>query len=136
MNYAKSVNATKVTFRYDQNLNTLHETYLEALFKDYKVIESGGCPVCRSKTILVNGVYVTFKSSYAEPGNAVGELYELIYHPSGKLTTDWEGKKEYKITSTPKEVKQFVTRKTQPNNISGYGSGGCGNGRGSGGCGR
>lgn len=93
--YAKSVSAQKVTFRHDQNKNTLEETELEKLFSGYRVIEQGGCPVCRSKTIIVNGMPVTFKSSFAEPSNTLGELYELIYHPSGKLTTDWEGKKEF-----------------------------------------
>lgn len=126
--YAKSVKATKVTFRYDQNLNTLEETYLEKQFSDYRWVEDGECPVCRSRTILVDGMYVTFKSSFAEPSGGVEGLYELIYHTSGKLTTDWEGKKEYKQPNRISSVPNFVY--TPPRS---FGSGGCGNG--SGGCG-
>lgn len=127
--YAKSVNAAKVTFRHDQNTNTLRATALESMFDDYAVVEDGGCPVCRSKTVMVDGMFVTFKSSFAEPGNAVGELYELIYHPSGLLTTDWAGLKVYKKPAT-------ITVNTRVIPLREYryesrGSGGCG----SGGCG-
>lgn len=140
--YAKSVNAQKVTFRYDQNMNTLDETYLEKLFCAYKVIEQGGCPVCRSKTIIVNGMPVTFKSSFAEPANKLGELYELIYHPSGKLTEDWEGKREFKpkieySSFHEQDIFRSLRTITVFNPRIRHGSGSCGSsGCGSGGCGR
>lgn len=144
--YAKGVGAAKVTFRHDQNTNSLDETSLEKCFSDYNVVESGGCPVCRSKTILVNGMYVTFKSSFAEPGNEVGELYELIYHPSGKLTTDWEGKNEFVFddgkTMSQRNIDQAIAikrhnKRIERDRLAGVGSGGCGSGGcGSGGCGR
>ena len=93
--YAKKVGANCVTFRFDQAENSLDETYLEAYFKEYKIINQGGCPVCRNHTILVSGMPVTFKASFEEPSNEINDVYELIYHPSAKLTTDWEGKNEY-----------------------------------------
>ncbi len=136
IDYAKSVGATKVTFRYDQNYNSLEPTYLEALFPFSRLVEEGGCPVCRSHTILVKGMYVTFKSSYQEPTKELGgDLYELIYHPSGKLTQDWEGKVEYK-KATPPKLPDVPVRLTIPTkSTGGYGSGGCGHSRfGSGGC--
>lgn len=130
--YAKSVGAAKVTFRHDQNNNTLDETELEKQFSAYKVMEDGGCPVCRSKSILVNGMYVTFKSSFAEPGNEVGELYELIYHPSGKLTTDWAGVNEYKPKISHSLSQLLARGYAETVSSHSYGSGGCG----SGGCGK
>lgn len=93
--YARSLGATSVSFRYDQNQNTLDKTYLERIFEDWKVINEGGCPVCRNHTVLINGMPVVFKASYAEPSKAIDSVFELIYGITGKLTTDWEGKREF-----------------------------------------
>lgn len=102
--YAKSVGATSVSFRYDQNENSLEPTYLEKLFSEWHVVRAGGCPVCRNHTVLVSGFPVVFKASFAEPSKAIDDVYELIYHITGKLTTDWEGLREY----TPDIAKAYV----------------------------
>lgn len=94
IDYARSVGATSVSFRYDQNENSLEPTYLEKLFSDWKAVNEGGCPVCRNHTVLVKGFPVVFKASFAEPSKAIDDVYELVYHITGKLTTDWEGKQE------------------------------------------
>lgn len=126
VDYAKSLGANCVTFRYDQANNSLDLTDLEMLFSDYKRVREGGCPVCRNHTILLNGFPVTFKASFEEPSNTIGDMYELIYHPSGKLTTDWEGKNEYKTapTAKPLHIAQAVYRDVSLG--GGCGGGGCG----------
>lgn len=95
--YAKSLGADSVSFRYDQTENCLDTTELELAFLSYPVVSSGSCPVCRAHTIIVDEIPVTFKASFQEPGSAYEEgLYELIFGTSGKLTTDWSAKNEYK----------------------------------------
>lgn len=95
LDYARSVGATSVSFRYDQNENSLEPTYLERLFSEWKTIREGSCPVCRNHTVLVGGFPVVFKAAYAEPSKAIADVYELVYHITGKLTTDWEGRDEF-----------------------------------------
>lgn len=128
--YAKSLNATKVTFRYDQNTNQMTPSYLEQMVIEdgYEVVEEGGCPVCREACYLINGMYVTFKNSCAEPTKQLGgELYELIYHPDGQLYKDWDKKYPYK------QEQPIISKSPIKIVHEGYSSGGCG--RGVGGCG-
>lgn len=106
--YAKSVGATSVSFRYDQNENSLEPTYLEKLFSEWNVVRAGGCPVCRNHTVLVAGFPVVFKASFAEPSKAIDDVYELIYHITGKLTTDWEGQREYTSDIAQAYVRDFA----------------------------
>lgn len=106
--YAKSVGATSVSFRYDQNQNSLEPTYLEKLFAEWKIVKQGGCPVCRNHTVLVNGFPVVFKASFAEPSKAIDDVYELIYHITGKLTTDWEGTKVFDKALATKYVTEYL----------------------------
>ena len=35
---------------------------------------------------------VSWKSSSSEPSKELGELYEAVIHPDGRVTQDWEGK--------------------------------------------
>lgn len=109
IDYAKSVGATSVSFRYDQNENSLEPTYLEKLFSEWNVVRAGGCPVCRNHTVLVAGFPVVFKASFAEPSKAINDVYELIYHITGKLTTDWEGQREYTDDIAKAYVRDFTT---------------------------
>lgn len=133
--YAKSLNATKITFRYDQNTNQMlmSDTELE-VSSVYKTIEQGGCPVCREACYLIDGMYVTFKNSCAEPTHELkGELYEIIYHVDGKLYKDWSKKYPYSLMS---ERELAIVSKIEQQLVTRYvGSGGCGRGGwGSGGC--
>ncbi len=105
--YARSVGATSVSFRYDQNENSLEPTYLEKLFSEWAVVNAGGCPVCRNHTVLIGGFPVVFKASFAEPSKAIDDVYELIYHITGKLTTDWEGSREYTAAIASHYVQDF-----------------------------
>lgn len=103
--YAKLIGANSVTFRYDQNLNSLEPTYLEKQFPEssYPVLGRTECPVCRSHLIKVDDMNVTFKASFAEPAEGIDGLYELIYHPVGGLTTDWAGLNPYVSPMTAEE---------------------------------
>lgn len=144
---AKDLGVSAICYRYNQNHNSLKETYLEKLFSSYKPINTGSCPVCRSHTILVDGFPVTFKASIAEPSMAIKGVYELVLHTDGRIYTDWSRKIRYKgirgITidkTTPKPRR----RKSLPSATRGCGgvvSSGCGYtvnnnscGRSSGGC--
>jgi len=108
LDYARSVGATSVSFRYDQNENSLEPTYLEQLFSEWKTIREGSCPVCRNHTVLVGGFPVVFKAAYAEPSKAIADVYELVYHITGKLTTDWEGKEEFTAERQAQYVQAFA----------------------------
>ena len=139
--YAKSLNVTKVTFRFDQNTNQMEMSELEQeVAEEYTQVESGGCPVCREACYLIDGMYVTFKNSCAEPTQELGgELYEIIYHVDGNLYKDWS--KKFPYPSKGEEMaKIHVTQRSAQVNQELYkeysrqiyrGSGGCG----SGGCG-
>lgn len=108
IDYARSVGATSVSFRYDQGENSLAPTYLEELFSEWAVVNSGGCPVCRNHTVLVKGFPIVFKASFAEPSKAIDDVYELIYHITGKLTTDWEGHNEFTSEKAVSYVEDFT----------------------------
>lgn len=95
--YAKELGATDICFRYDQKNNSLEKTWFEDLFKDYKIIHEAGCPVCRSFSILYKGMVLKFKASFVEPSLTTNEVYELVYHVNGKLTTDWSGTVEFNL---------------------------------------
>lgn len=125
--YAKSLYATKVTFRFDQNKNQMEQSYLEKAIAEYYIqVESGGCPVCREACYLIDGMYVTFKNSCAEPTQQLGgELYELIYHPDGKLYKDWGKKMPYKLEQPVVFSRNVGYTPKSSRGSSGCGSGGC-----------
>ena len=148
LKFAKEVGASSVAIRKEQNENsTLDESNSEYLFKDIKSIYSSSCPVCRTKSQMIKGMIVSWKSSTLEPSKDLGNLvYELIYHPDNKLTLDWEGKIEYKTDSFSlvdigilntklKEIKKvdkkiIASKNKEPESFQscGYGGGGgCGN---------
>lgn len=138
ISYAKSLNATKVTFRFDQNTNQMELSSTEqSVAQLYRNVEEGSCPVCREACYLIDGMYVTFKNSCAEPTQHLnGELYEIIYHVDGWLYKDWGKKlpyeKEQPIILKPKKVLNDPFDTIYSTTYASYGSGGCG----SGGCGR
>jgi MoaA/NifB/PqqE/SkfB family radical SAM enzyme len=91
--FAHDVGANAVCFRKEvSDGSNLDNHEIEDLFAEYREIHSTSCPVCRSRTILFRGCPVTFKAGLKE--TAKDGIYELILHPSGKLTIDWAEKKE------------------------------------------
>ena len=96
--YAKDMNASAITFRQDYNRNLGNsESEIEQLFSEYKSIYSYDCPVCRTRSQIINGMKVTWKSSTFEPSNDLKDIYEFILQPNGKLTIDWAGESEISL---------------------------------------
>jgi len=60
------------------------------LLSNYKKTSEGGCPVCRGSYFDVNGMSVGIKYSVLEPKDVIDGIYELVLHPDGKLSADWE----------------------------------------------
>lgn len=90
---AKYAGASACCFRKIQDADSdLFPTYQESRYSEWKVVSESSCPVCRSKSQLINGMKVTWKASLLEPSNAMNGVYELIYHPNAMLTSDWGGK--------------------------------------------
>lgn len=104
--YSRSLGCS-VAFRFDQFDNSLAQHPMEFLIEQRGFIPTykSSCPVCRSVGYTLFGVNVQFKYSVLEPSNnkqaddklILTEPYELIYHPSAKLTVDWAGTKEYMV---------------------------------------
>lgn len=96
ISFVKEVGASALTLRYNHgevtDLHAMNEA--ERAFAGYRSVDSSECPVCRSKTQRIYGVLVHWKASIMEPSNGMNDIYEVIFHPNGKLTTDWEGNNE------------------------------------------
>lgn len=105
--YAKALGADSISFRFDQNSNEMGDTFLEKRYAHLPVLAHGDCPVCRSHTVRIDGFPVTFKASFAEPSNAINDVFELIYHITGKLTTDWEGQHEFNFARRAQYLSSF-----------------------------
>ena len=91
--YVKSLNGTSISFRYDQNLNTLSNTEIEKIFlEDYEIVRKGECKVCRNFAMIINGITVVWKSSFANPEIWMdnNEVYEYVFHTDGVLRQGWE----------------------------------------------
>lgn len=95
--YAKSIGANAVCLRYDHRNGCVEETELEKKFSSWRRISESSCPVCRTHTILYEGMPVVFKASAIEPSKGIGEVYEAIYHINGKLTSDWAGELDLEV---------------------------------------
>lgn len=91
LRWARGVGFYAVAFRKQHSdLGPSHE---QRWFDDYKVLGTTTCPVCESTTQLIDGVETIWKSSVAEPSEAMRDIYELVLHPDCSLTLDWEGNK-------------------------------------------
>ena len=77
---------------------TLDPTTEENLFNNTKPIYIKSDTVSRVKIQLINGMKVIWKTSLLEPSNSFDWfIYELILHPNGHLTRDWESKRDFDI---------------------------------------
>lgn len=132
ISYARSLGAG-VCFRYDQRENDMSLTEFEQEFLDmgYRIVMEGGCPVCRSHSLLICGSLVTFRGGIQEPSD-IGEAgtnddpYELIFHPTGKVTRDWGAKLPWrpkpskKCQASAKEVRAALKPKRRPATASSH----------------
>lgn len=93
--FAKMMGASSIAFRKQHSALGKHPL-LEKMSQEYKIVSSGGCPVCESHSQLILGMPVTWKSSVMEPTDVFPKdtFYEFIFQQNGELTSDWEGKKK------------------------------------------
>jgi len=96
--FAKKTGASSLTFRNqygDYGLSKVEQVVIK--FWKCKPFTVSTCPVCLTNTYLIKGMKVKFHSSDYEPTESKSfderEVYELILHPTGDLTRDWEAKK-------------------------------------------
>jgi len=98
IDFAKQTGASSLTFRNQYGNYGLSkvEDIVVNLWK-HKPFTISTCPVCITNTYIIKGMKVKFHSSDYEPTESEkfneNEVYELILHPSGNLTRDWEAKK-------------------------------------------
>lgn len=85
----KEVGAASLALRLDNSLGKSMSPIFTELNKR-PAIYTNECPVCFSAAYQYKGISVSYKSSEKEPSVSMGGVYELIYHPSGKMTTDWD----------------------------------------------
>jgi len=86
----KYTNISSVCFRHQHYDGCSLEPQDEELwFEDYKVISESRCPVCRSSTMIIDGMPVTWKASMSEPSEGLDLIYECVFHPDGTLSADW-----------------------------------------------
>lgn len=89
LEYSKGLGVFNVCFR--QEHGSLEPVTIEKhLLKKYEKTSEGGCPVCRGSYFYVNPMNVGIKYSVLEPKDVIDGIYELVFHPDGKLTADWE----------------------------------------------
>ena len=93
--HAKQLNCNAVAFRKD------HSDLMDMGIEPYlpHIIGSSGCPACKVDVRLMNGMLTYWKYSVSEPSNDLGGIYELIYHPNGRITADWAGKQVIDINT-------------------------------------
>jgi MoaA/NifB/PqqE/SkfB family radical SAM enzyme len=95
--FVKATGATSITFR--NQYGDFNKSLLEnKILKDgYLPNVISTCPVCRTASYFIKGIKFKFHSSSYVPTESkafeTNETYELILHPTGDLTRDWEAKK-------------------------------------------
>jgi len=100
--FARSIGASAVTFRADQNNNSTDKP-AEMFYPEisqYTIKEGWSCPACKVWGQLICGMPVSWKAAVAEPSIKTNSDYELIFQPNGKITTDWAGAHSW----SPKKV--------------------------------
>jgi pyruvate-formate lyase-activating enzyme len=109
---AKECNVTSVCFRKEHG--NLRPTPAEKSFNKVHPLSIGKCPVCRSKVQLIEGMRVTWLVSVIEPKEVLRDsVYELVFHPEGVLSCDWQARTVVELTQkremrvmTPQEIKK------------------------------
>ena len=95
--FVKNTGATSVTFRNQYGVYEYSMLEMGVLDDLYEPNVVATCPVCRTATYFIDGVKFKFHSSAYEPTESKefdeNETYELVLHPTGDLTRDWEAKK-------------------------------------------
>jgi organic radical activating enzyme len=77
-------------------------TNVEKIFtKRWGIESSNDCPVCRTTIQVSKDKQILWKGSHPEPSQYLNKLYELVFHPNGKLYADWSRKIEVDTNMKP-----------------------------------
>jgi len=97
IDFAKFVNVQSITFRNQYGDYSESKYQKELKDKGIHPAKMSQCPVCKTVEYNYFGMKLKFHSSDYEPTESKvsdsNEVYEVILHPNGDLTRDWEGKK-------------------------------------------
>lgn len=85
--FSQYIGASSIAFR--KQHGELVRPDQMAPFNEYILLHEGGCPVCRTWVQRIKGFEVHWKASQLEPKEYVPDIYELVFHPTGRLTRDW-----------------------------------------------
>lgn len=96
IHYARAVGASAVCFREDQR----HESTEPPQLMPAHLKAVWSCGACRVWRQLVRGMPVYWKASVSEPSIKHGAVYELIFHPDGRLTSDWAGEHSVELSGS------------------------------------
>lgn len=92
--FAKEIGVDHVCFRKPHG--SLDYTTTEKFFLDkYPVFGTSKCPVCRKEEQTLYGQHVLWRGGSLEPSNDLNGIYEFIMQQDGRITVDWDGKKEF-----------------------------------------
>jgi len=119
LNFAKANNVDAVSFR--KQHGTLSPHPIEKAFSKYPVLDEFSCPVCRTRTQVINGMRVLWKCSSSDPAKVVKD-FELILHQDGRLAYDWNKLLPYRIAKPVLKRKRRICRCSRSNGGGGGGS--------------
>lgn len=88
-----TIGASAVCFRKDQRIESIEPPKEMKWFSEPS--QRWSCEACRVWYNIYLGMRVIWKSSIPEPSLHYGSVYELIFHPNGRLTVDWAGNHDY-----------------------------------------
>lgn len=69
--------------------------------KKFGSVSSNNCPVCRTTIQDNDGFKIMWKGSHPEPSQHLNKLYELVFHPNGKVYADWSRKQDVDLRMEP-----------------------------------
>lgn len=94
ISFAKEMGADHVCFRKPHGSLDYTETeqYFLGRYPTYGVSK---CPVCRKEEQTIDGMNVLWRGGSLEPSNDLNGIYEFIMQQDGRMTIDWDGKKEF-----------------------------------------
>ena len=105
LKFARLVQADSVAFRVEHG--SLEPCLLENAFEGYPTLYKGECPVCRTHTQRIYGMRVSWKYSVKEPSIDSNGVYELVVHPSGKVSSDWAGKEIIDMSNNASKIAEL-----------------------------
>ena len=125
VDFAKQMGASSVFFRKPHG--TLDPSAAEVAFAGHAKRDAS-CPVCRASSMIIKGMPVTWKASVSEPDQVIAknQIYELVFHANGTLSSDWAQQNPVDYLTSPK-TKPVKAKRVRSSLLNSGGScrGGC-----------